>query len=135
MAIHIMDASAITAYLRGEAGDDAVEEILLDSDNVNSMHAVNMCEVYYDTLRASGQAAADQAVADVTAAGVQLRDDMDPAFWQLVGQLKVSPGRMSLADCFGLALSIRLGGAFVTADHHEFDVIAALGTYNIQFVR
>ncbi len=60
---------------------------------------------------------------------------MDTAFWQLAGQLKVNPGKISLADCFALALTIRTGGTLVTADHHEFDVIVPLGLCPILFIR
>lgn len=45
-----MDASAITAFLRVEAGNDIVEERLLDPASTCIMHAVNLCEVYYDAL-------------------------------------------------------------------------------------
>lgn len=59
---------------------------------------------------------------------------MDRDFWQLVGQLKVNPGKISLADCFVLALAIRTGGTLVTADH-EFDAIVPLGLCPILFFR
>jgi len=98
------------------------------------VHAVNLCEVYYDTLRMGGPAAAEKAMANVFGAGVVLRSDMDEAFWRQVGQFKVSPGKLSLADCFALALAVRTGGTLVTSDH-EFDPVAALGLCPVLFVR
>jgi predicted nucleic acid-binding protein len=59
---------------------------------------------------------------------------MSAPFWQLVGQLKVNPGKISLADCFVLALAIDTGGTLVTADH-EFDPIVPLGLCPILFIR
>lgn len=42
---------------------------------------------------------------------------------------------MSLADAIGLALTIRLGGEFLTADHHELDSVATTGICPITFFR
>jgi predicted nucleic acid-binding protein len=46
----------------------------------------------------------------------------------------VSPGKLSLADCFALALAVRTGGTLVTSDH-EFDPVAALGLCPVLFIR
>ncbi len=134
MKTYVMDACALDAYLRDEAGADVVENILLESSGPRLVHAVNLCEVYYDTLRMGGPAAAEKAMANVFGAGVVLRSDMDEAFWRQVGQFKVSPGKLSLADCFALALAVRTGGTLVTSDH-EFDPVAALGLCPVLFVR
>lgn len=134
MAIYIMDACSLSAYLRGEQGDDVVENILLENESQSLVHAVNLCEVYYDTLRSADLATAQQAIQKVYAVGVQLRTNLDPAFWQLVGELKVNPGKMSLADCFALALAITTGGTLVTSDH-EFDPVVPLGLCPILFIR
>lgn len=140
---YVMDASGLTAWVRREPGADTVDGIIANLKVTRFVHAVNLCEVYYDSLRDAGKtldtaealATAQQIVADIYAAGIQLRDDLDPEFWQLVGQLKVNPGKISLADCFGLALAIRLGAEFVTSDHHELDAVAATGQYQILFIR
>lgn len=60
---------------------------------------------------------------------------MDEPFWQQAGKLKVNPGKISLADCFALALAIRSGATLVTSDHHEFDRIDALDICPILFIR
>jgi predicted nucleic acid-binding protein len=44
-------------------------------------------------------------------------------------------GRISLADCFALALAERVGGTLVTSDHHEFDPIVPLAICPILFIR
>lgn len=134
MKTYVMDACTLDAYLRDEAGADVVENILLESSGPRLVHAVNLCEVYYDTLRMGGPAAAEKAMANVFGAGVVLRSDMDEAFWRQVGQFKVSPGKLSLADCFALALAVRTGGMLVTSDH-EFDPAAALRLCPVLFIR
>lgn len=43
--------------------------------------------------------------------------------------------RISIADCFCIALTQRLNGEVVTCDHHEFDAIVPLNLCPIQFIR
>ncbi len=135
MDIQIMDASALTAYLRGEPGEDVVDEIMANASNHCLVHAVNLCEVYYDALRERGQEIAEMQMLVLEKAGVAVRTDMEPEFWRRVGQLKVNPGKISLADCFCLALALETGGTLVTSDHHEFDAVARLSLCPITFIR
>lgn len=44
----ILDACALIAFLRDEAGADIVEAALIHESCV--IHAINMCEVYKDCL-------------------------------------------------------------------------------------
>jgi PIN domain nuclease of toxin-antitoxin system len=48
----VFDASALIAYLRGERGAGVVESLLTGQGNELYVHALNLCEVYYDFLRA-----------------------------------------------------------------------------------
>lgn len=130
-----MDANALLASIRNEPGGHVAEGLLADPNADCIAHSVNLCEVFYDGLRRSGLPTAQQAIADLLALGLTERSDMDTAFWQSVGQLKVNPGKISLADCFALALAIRTGGTPVTSDHHEFDAIVPLGLCPILFIR
>ena len=133
--IYILDASAIIAYLRGEPGADAVSAILIDPSHVCLAHALNLCEVYYDFYRSNGETAARDAVRDVLALGVQLRSDLSIDFWQMAGALKATVRRISLADCFAVALAQATGGSVLTSDHHEFDPLAEVGVCSVTFIR
>jgi predicted nucleic acid-binding protein len=135
MSIFVIDANASLAWLRGELGGDITESHLSDPSADCIAHSVNLCEVYYDALRRTDLAGAEQAINDLFALGLKERADMDTAFWRIVGQLKVTPGKMAFADCFALALAIRTGGTLLTADHHEFDKIVPLGLCPILFIR
>jgi hypothetical protein len=73
-------------------------------------------------------------VQDLYAVRVLPREDMDQPFWQDVGRLKAS-GRISLADCFGIALARRVGGELVSSDHHELDPFLPLGLCRVLFIR
>jgi predicted nucleic acid-binding protein len=97
-------------------------------------HSINLCEVYYDTLRASDEATADQAITDLFSAGVIERNEMDTALWREVGKIK-SRGRISIADAFCAALAQKLGGEVVTSDRREFEPLAAAGVCAVTFIR
>lgn len=129
----IIDASALLAVLRREEGAAEVTEFIQSSTCY--IHAVNACEVYYDILREFGEDYADAAMRAIYASGIAFREDMDSDFWRQAGAYKAQFRRISLADCFGLALAIRLGGEFVTADHHEMDAIAKQDICPIRFIR
>jgi PIN domain nuclease of toxin-antitoxin system len=132
--IYVMDATAMIAFLNGEPGADVVANQLLELNSTSVAHAINCCEVYYGAYHESGESAAETAMTKIAGIGIQLRDDFDPDFWKAAGRLKASH-RMSLADAFAIALTLRVGGTLVTSDHHELDPIAAAGICPITFFR
>lgn len=132
--IYVLDASAMIAYLRNESGSDVVEQAMLDTSSHCIAHSINLCEVFYDFHRAGGETDATTAIADLSAMGVSERNDLDQVFWQEVGRLKAGGG-ISLADCFAINLTNRVGGTLLTSDHHEMDGIAAAGICSITFIR
>ncbi len=129
-----LDACAMLAYLQQEAGEDVLADMLKDATVTCFAHAVNMVEVYYHYLRVYDEAAANKAVATLESDGVIVREDLDEDFWKAVAGLK-RRGRISLADCFCIALAQRLGGEVVTTDHHEFDALVPLNLVPINFIR
>jgi PIN domain nuclease of toxin-antitoxin system len=122
------------AFLTGEAGADVVENALLEQGSQCMTHAINLCEVYYDFHRAGGATAADDAIVDMRTLGLVERDDLDEPFWKEAGRLKAQ-GKISLADCFAITLTNRIGGTLLTSDHHELDVVAAAAICSITFIR
>ncbi len=131
----VMDASALIAYLRGENGSEVVESVLSDKTDYCVVHAINMCEVYYDFMRAADEDTAAQTIADLAAVGLIVRNDIDSEFWQIAARIKAIHRRVSLADCFAIALAQRLGSEVVTADHHEFDALVEKNVCNVKFIR
>lgn len=133
--IFVLDASAKIAFLRGEPGADAVAEALLDCESRCYAHALNLCEVFYDFERAADRQHALQAVSDLATLGVIEDASLAPGVWQAAGTLKARLRRVSLADCFAIELAGRLEATILTADHHEFDVLAGQTEYRIRFIR
>ena len=134
MSIHVLDACVMVAYLTGESGEDVVSSLLTDPEANCFAHSLNLCEVYYEFIRTRGVHGAKAAILSLFADGVIERCDMSRRFWQQVGSLKAR-GRISLADCFAIALAQELSGELVTADHHEFDSLVPLGIVPIRFIR
>ncbi|MEZ4662767.1 MAG: type II toxin-antitoxin system VapC family toxin [Caldilineaceae bacterium] len=132
--IIVLDACAMIAYLRSEEGAEIIEELLVDDEVVCYAHAINICEVYYNFLRVSDEETAFRAIQDLQNCGLQIREDMDSGLWQAAGVYKATQ-QLSLADCFALVLSLRLGAELVTSDHHEFGPIQESGLCSIRFFR
>jgi PIN domain nuclease of toxin-antitoxin system len=132
MGIEVIDACALLAYIRNEPGSAEVEMLLNDPNSRCYVHAVKLCEVYYQMIRNSDRSTANRIVSELVSLGLIIREDMDAPFWQEVGELK-SRGRISLADCFCLVLAIQL--QVVTSDHHEFDALVPLNLCPILFIR
>ena len=133
--ILVMDANALIALLLDEPGGRSVGEMLNDQANSCFIHAVNLFEVYYDFLRISGEATANQVMADLISTRLAVREDMDPEFWQTAGKHKAALRRISLADCFCISLASRVGGEVVTADRREFEPVRHQGICPIKFIR
>jgi PIN domain nuclease of toxin-antitoxin system len=132
---HVLDACAMIAYLRDEPGADVVAGLLADQSHRCYAHAMNLCEVFYDFIRAANIRTARSAVRDLTSVGVRSRHDMGIQLWQDAGRLKGDIRRVSLADCFAIALAAKLEAVVVTSDHHEFDPLAANGICRVEFIR
>lgn len=133
--MYVFDACAVIALLEGEAGAEVVEELLLQDDRACSIHIINVCEVYYHIHRLAGEARAEQLEETLATYGLILNSSLSPGLWKAAGRLKSEWRRISLADCFAVALAMEVGGTLVTSDHHELDRLAQAGICSIRFIR
>ncbi len=108
--------------------------ILTDPESACYAHAINVYEVYRDSLARGTAAEADQAITELLEAGITIREDFDAALWKDAAQRKVTH-RMSTADSIGIALANRLSADFVSTDHHELDAVNDSGAYVVTFIR
>lgn len=122
--IVVFDSCALIALAKDEPGADIVEQLLTDPVVECHVHAANLCEFQYDGYRVRNEATTDAAIGDFLAQGLTVREDFDADFRLRIARRKAG-GRVSLADCCGLALAERLGGIFHTADRHELGKFAA----------
>ena len=148
---YVLDSSGILAYFKNEIGGALVANILADVTSTVYAHSVNLVEVRYDFGAPSVEAnrrAANLALAQLFAAGVQERRDNDAEFFEDIALLiaerraqspdlsnpKQKP-RLALGDAFGLALSRRLNVEFVTADQSEIVPMQVAGFCRALFIR
>lgn len=133
--IYVFDACAVIALLDAEPGAEVVEALLAAENRRCLIHILNVCEVYYHVYRLAGQERAAKLEGILKSYGFELVDALLPTFWQEASRLKADWRRVSLADCFALALAIREKATLVTSDHHEFDPIAQAGLCPFRFIR
>ena len=144
----VLDSSAMIAYLNKEKGGDIIKIWVEAGDVALYVHAINLCEVFYDALRDKSHAAAERAIAILKADGIIERNDMDGAFWRDIAYLinarrtqspppdnpKLKP-RLALGDACGRALARRLNDEFVTADRTEIEPLQNAGLVKVAFIR
>lgn len=67
--------------------------------------------------------------------GVRVVEMMDAALWEDAAQIKSQLRKVSLADCFGVALARRYNAPFITSDRHELEALEAAGVADFIFFR
>ncbi|MEL7034142.1 MAG: type II toxin-antitoxin system VapC family toxin [Cyanobacteria bacterium J06592_8] len=86
-------------------------------------------------MRSGGEDFAEEVIQDLRSINVTIRDDLGIDFWQQAGKYKGTIKRISLADCFALALANREPGILITSDRKEFEPITSLNICQIDFIR
>lgn len=118
---YVLDSCALVAFFQSEVGGEKLREIFKNRSNNVLMHAINLGEVYYDTLRRSQQNA-DELLEYVFKLPINLIWDIDEQLIKTAGHFKVNY-KMSYADSFVLATAHIHKGSVVSTDHHEFDTV------------
>lgn len=129
---HIVDASALIAYFKGEQGHERVSSLLVDERNNLAIHAVNLCEVYYGYLRSDGSEKANEAWERATKL-LGVLETIDGGFIKRVGRWKVNPG-LGLGDSFVAACAEEHAAILVTADP-DFEPVQQGGLVRVEFIR
>jgi predicted nucleic acid-binding protein len=130
---HIVDASALIAYFKGEVGHERFANLLLDERNNLAIHAVNLCEVYYNYLRSDGFIKANEAW-DRASTLVGILPTISEGYLKRVARWKVDRA-LGLGDSFAAASAEEHAAILLTADHADFDPIQQAGLLQIEFIR
>lgn len=133
--VYVFDACAVVALLDDEPGAEVVEALLEGEECRCLIHVLNACEVYYHLYRRAGKERAAKLEGLLKGYGFELIDSLLPVLWQEAGELKAEWRRVSLADCFALALTIREKATLVTSDRHELEPIAEADLCPFRFIR
>jgi len=135
--LFVFDACSLIALLSNEDGAEVVKDLLqkaTDGEITILMHKVNFLEVYYYIYRRYNEQTALKLLKDIKITPIKIDMEITDDILIKAGRLK-SLYRMSLADSIGLAETIINNGYFVTADHHELDIVQEKEDINILWIR
>ena len=130
---HVVDASALIAYLKQELGHEQLAELLADEENILAIHIVNLCEVYYSYYRSDGPDRAKEAWAKAMSL-FRVLEKGDESFMKRVGRWKATQG-LPLGDAFAAATAENDAVPLVTTDHTDFDPVDQSGALQIKWLR
>jgi ribonuclease VapC len=117
MKRYVLDSYAMIAYFEDEPGADRVALVLkqlIKGKAKGFMSVVNWGEVYYNTMREQGISEAEKVIVQLDKFPIQIVD-VNKALAYEAAKLK-GEFRIAYADCFAVALSVKLGAAIVTGD-------------------
>jgi len=117
MKRYVLDSYAMIAYFEDEPGADRISQVLrqlVQGKARGFMSVVNWGEVYYNTMREQGVAEAEKAILQLDKFPIQLVE-ADKNLAYEAAKLK-GKYRIAYADCFAVALSVKLDASLVTGD-------------------
>jgi ribonuclease VapC len=117
MKSYVLDSYAMIAYFEDEPGADRVALVLkqlIKGKAKGFMSVVNWGEVYHNTMREQGISEAEKVILQLDKFPIQIVDVNKELAYE-AAKLK-GEFRIAYADCFAVALSVKLGAAIVTGD-------------------
>jgi predicted nucleic acid-binding protein len=117
MKRYVLDSYAMIVYFEDEAGADRVARLLrqlMQGKAKGYMSVVNWGEVYYNTMREEGVAEAEKVILQLDKFPIQMVE-VNRDFAYEAAKLK-GKYRIAYADCFAVALSVKLNATLVTGD-------------------
>lgn len=132
---YVLDSYAVIGYLEDEHFADWLQQLLLSARKGQCrlyMHAIQLGEVYYITLREQGKKIADLAYARIKDFPVAIIDTIDEKLLLSAASLKaIFP--ISYADAFAAALTRIYGAVLLTGDP-EFKALEKKGLLTIKWL-
>jgi predicted nucleic acid-binding protein len=117
MKRYVFDSYAMIAYFEDEVGADRVAQILrqlIQGKAKGYMSVVNWGEGYYNIMREEGIAEAEKVILQLDKFPIQIVE-VNRNFAYEAAKLK-GKYRIAYADCFAVALSVKLNASLVTGD-------------------
>jgi predicted nucleic acid-binding protein len=117
MKRYVLDSYAMIAYFEDEPGADRVAQVLkqiIKGKAKGFMSVVNWGEVYYNTMREQGVSEAEKVILQLDKFPIQIVDVNKELAYE-AAKLKGEFG-IAYADCFAVALSVKLNADLVTGD-------------------
>jgi predicted nucleic acid-binding protein len=126
MATKVLDSWALIAFFEDEPAAERVEKLLVRAEagaHTLLLCVVNWGEIYYRTMRAVSQEAAERQANDIAGLAIELVG-VDDENLELVREAAIyrATRRLSYADAFAASLAKIRNAELVTGDH-EFKVL------------
>ena len=134
---HVLDACALLALLESEPGAEKVVESYnkaVSGEITLVIHKINLLEVYYNLCREYGKDNADKFYNKIKKTPITINHEITDEIFVEAGRIKMLY-KMSLADSIALAQTSVSNGMLLTADHHEFDVVAKKERISFLWIR
>jgi predicted nucleic acid-binding protein len=90
--------------------------------------------VYYDAYKTYGEEKALKLLEDIKISPIKINSEITDEILANAGKIKATY-KISLADSIGLAETIINDGYFVTADHHELEIVEQKEKIRIIWIR
>jgi predicted nucleic acid-binding protein len=119
VATKVLDSWALIAFFEDEPAAGDVEKLLqqaADEKHKLLMSVVNWGEVYYNTMRAVSQEAAEQKAQEIAALPIDIMGVSDDLALARQAAIFKASHRMSYADCFAAALAKQKNAELITGD-------------------
>ena len=113
----VLDASALMTFFEDRSGADKVEQLIAlatEGKRELVMSVVNWGEVYYNTMKEEGVAEAEKVILQLDRFPIQIVE-VNRDFAYEAAKFKGTYD-IAYADCFALALSVKLNASLVTGD-------------------
>lgn len=127
MATKVLDSWAIVAFFEDEPAAEEVEKLLQQAAEEKHkllLSVVNWGEVYYSTMRAVSEEAAEQKAQEIAALPIEIAGVSDDLVLARQAAGFKATHKMSYADCFAAALAKQKNAELVTGDP-EFKAVEA----------
>jgi len=134
---YVLDACALLAILRNEAGADEVNAVIDAAHNCKVtlvMNKLNLLEVYYVIRRSLGKERADYIISELKKRPITINQEITDEIFSEAGRMKAEY-KISLADSIVLAEASVSGGELLTTDHHEFDAVEEKEKIKFRWIR
>jgi len=134
---YIFDACSLIALFKKENGSDKIRALLDEALTGQAdiyMNIVNLIEIHYILYRALGKEKSSLILEQVYALPIKFINTIDEVIFTETSRLKAQYA-IPLGDAIGLATAIKINGAFVTADHSDFEEIEKAETISFFWFR
>ena len=134
--VYVLDSYALIGYLEDESFAEFIQNLLLSAKKNQCklfLHAIQLGEVYYITLREQGKQIADLAYARIRDFPVSLIDTINEDLLLSAASIKAS-FPLSYADAFAAATAHIYNAVLLTGDP-EFKTLETDGIIEVKWLK